>query len=551
MSSQTPLVPVEVRIDGALALSAVEDVSAEVARRVGDLMATLGIPASPGVSVRTGDVRARPSLRLRVADRTCRYSEPLFARAMGSVRAALPTTDRVTAEDLADWSSDDLAGLVGVLTAETIKRTPSALVSGVWMSAYAERLVPAGDRSPVSDGELAGAIGGPVGLGISVADFAQVAALLEQAPGDDVVAAQETLIAGLARDTMDLVVPDDVAATIGVGDIADPDDLLGFVAKGMFDELGVVFPRIVVATPDGLPADTFAIRLNDITGMPHALPAVDEVVVNGTAAALAGQTRDARPVLLPGTDRMGSLVPAERRGELEAEGWTTWDRAGFVVLQLAAAMRAHSAAVINQDRMLAQLDAVEVEWPSVVRAARDELAPARLTALLRRLVLGGVPLRHLPAVLDRIVDLPADALGAERHVMLEDQVRFDARTGPDPGGLDAAESFVRQGVREHIAQRVTATPGVIVAYLLDDRIEQALATEMDQDTEERILGAIRAELAELPGGAAVPVLLTGASTRRALHQLVRSPYPLMAVVAHEELPADAVVQPVARIALQE
>lgn len=547
----TQTFPIRVRLDGVLARSLPpEAVTAEVTARMGELATTLGISTSPEVTVEDGDAgSARPGMQFWVDDQVLRCSDALFTRAVGSVRDQLPATDRVAEADISDMSTESLAALVGVLCAEIVKRRPSVLATPVTMAAYGEQLADEGFRLDGWQDLLGDVVSGPLTLGISVADTAKFAEALTGTPMHDVVAAQENVISALAPDTMELFVPTDIAAALGTGDPNDPDDLLTFALTGMFEELGIVYPQIVVTTPPWLATGTFAIRLNHVIGMPHALPAADEIVVNDTVEVIGPLVGAVRPVLLPATDRMGSVAPEEAKARLEHAGWTTWDRAGYVVLQLAAAMRTHAAAVIVQDRLLAQLDALESIFPAVVRAARDELPPARLTALVRRLVHGGVPLRHLPSVLERVVDLPLDTLGAQRHLVVEDAVRFDVPRS-DPGDdLDAAEAFVRQGLRDHIAQQVSGNTGVVVAYLLGEDIERALAGDMDEPTQDRILAAIAAELDRLPRTATTPVLLTRDRARAALHRLLTLPYPLLKVLAHEDLPADVLVQPIARISL--
>ena len=290
-----------------------------------------------------------------------------------------------------------------------------------------------------------------------------------------------------------------------------------------------------------------AVRINDLTTMPCPLVPPDSCLVNDTPERLRLMDCEARPATVLGTDQPGAMVALADQARLEAAGLTTWTTSGHVCLQVAVELRRHLASMVSQDRLFAQLDIVELTYPELVPAARSQLPPAELTRLVRRLAQDRVPLSNLPVLLERLVDLPADDLGWQRYTVLDDPVRSPRAEHEPPPGHDRVEQFVRTGLRHHIAEQ-SSRGGVLVAYLLDHELEARIsAPVLTVEVEELVLAALRDELRHLPSTATTPVLLTSGHARPRLQALTRTVLPAITVLAHDDLPPETVVQPVARI----
>jgi hypothetical protein len=573
-----------VQISGSLA-EAVRDHGIEheiadaVQARLAEVAATLGIPttvtadlaASADATTPAGDASgavgesgqidgsATGGLVLHVDGVRCRYPVELPRLARFALEGRLPDEPRLASPD--PWLTEigppeDLVGVVATVCAEAVKLRPSVLLSDAASDAYLAAA--AGDIGP--PGSLQGGrswVGGTLGAvleqGLSIADTARVGALLHSADGTSVHQASELMIAELSRHTAGILLDDEAARALGTGDFADPDDLLAQAAVGLFEGTGVVFPRVSVEPPTGIPPGTFAIRVNDLVTLPTPLPPDDLVMVNDTAERIRLVVDSAQPAINPATDQPGAMVAATAREILDLAGYTTWDRAGYVILHLAACLRRRVGSIITQDLVLAQLEALEPGWPAVVRAARARLQPAELTGLIRALGRDGIAIRPLPVVLERIADLPAARLSSDKYAVVADPVQSPIRKPPTtPPDYDIDESFVRTGLGGYIADVAGASTGCVVVYLLSPAIETLLVdpTRSEAD-EDQILSAIAAELAELPPTARTPSLLTTRYARATLSRLLRTTFPRLRVLAHDDLPARVAVQPIARIALEE
>jgi len=538
-------------------------IAGTVHTQIAKICTVLGLQVSLSVGVkqdpkpRTGADIAEPlAITIHVGDAVCRFPDRLPTMAASLFTGSWPGPDERA--DSAAWSvgAEDptrLADVVGLVCYEAIRTRPSVLMTREAIRSYAKRLATEmPELTSMADDEewLREILSAVIDLGISVADVGHVGRVLREHEGAVACQAAEAIIGELAADTIGLKVPDEVGAEMGLGDSSNPDDLIAFAETALFEEAGIVMPRVVLEPCDELPPGTFAVRVNDLTSLATLLLPPDTALVNDTSERLSLGGEMAQPVLNPATDQPGSLVRSSRREVLEAEGLTTWNRAGHVILELATILRRQVAMVVSQDRMLAQLDVLEEYTPAVVRAARAQLPPAELTALLRRLAADRVSLRPLVSVLERIVDLPAQEAGMGRYALLTDPVHPAAGGSPSPRE-NAADSFIRTGLRYHLAQQFAPFPGTLVAYLVDPQLElMACAPGRSEEAENRILDAVAGELSALPPTARTPVILTNAATRGTLQQLLRSRYPLIVVLSHEDLPASVAVQPIARIAAE-
>ncbi len=531
---------------------AVEHLAGEVTTALEEVSRQIGVaaPVTTAITVAPGDVPTLATrLALRVNGTPCPYPLSMpstVARAMDG-RTELAEW-RVEGDGWPrDWPADRLATLVARIAAEALRHRPSVLLTRAWV----EELVQTLDAMPDEFRAVASfthILATAVDLGMSIGDPAELSALLEQVEGIGLAQARELVVDGLASRTVGVRVPDEIVAALGTADATNPDDLLAYLATSLLEETGIVFPPVEVEAAGTTDATTFAIRVNDVWSGPQPLLGAGECLVNAPPDMIAAIVPEARPTTMP-TEMPGAIAPLERRAALDAKGYTTWGRPDYVVLCLALTMRARAGSFVHQGRVLAQLEALESTW--AVRAARAQLQLGDLTMLLRRLAAEGVPLRQFSAVLERIVDLPAMQLGNDRYVVVDDPVDF---ASPLPqfatdDDLDV-ERFVRTGLRDQIAHKVGRGTGTVVAYLLDDELEQlAIRPQRTEADADRIVAAVMAEVSMLPSNASCPALLTTAAAWAAVRDLVRPVFPNMAVVSHTDLPPTVAVQPIARISL--
>jgi type III secretory pathway component EscV len=494
MATPVQPAPITVRLDPALVAAVAASqpaIEARIEAELAELLRDLGVAARPQVRLEGHDT-AEGLRRITVlaGGRACRFPSAMVAEAIAYVDGV----PRV--EEDPEVAAAAFAGV-----AERIGNV-LACVCRAALSAQPELLVPGEPRM-----QAAIALGMPI-------DGEQ----------DGTV---EQYIAARAPETVDVhVEPEYLARLIADG----PDnDLFTFLRDGLFVELGVQAPPFHLVADPLLEPGGFAFRINAVRTPPRIGLPTDTILVNETADRLAKSGVDATPTLNPATWQPAALTERLQQSAVEATGCTTWDAWGFLILCLAAALRQSAHRLMTRDVARQMLEKLGMAFPVIEAAATAQLAEDDLVQVLRNLLLDGVSVRNLRRILELLLEY---------------------ETGVDPPhGLDRV-SFVRAGLADAIAHKVSRGTGTVVVYLLDPEIERAIAAaEPDTELAERFSEAVRTEVAMLPRTALTPAVLTESSARARVRELLRHEFPYMTVLAHGELPAQYNVQPVARILL--
>lgn len=549
---------------GPLDSAGIDEVRRTVEGAIAAIARALGVPVSPLVTVAEvpivgsdatdGAGPEPPTIAVHVDGRRCRFPEKAPWVAAAALSGHWPDRDPHSTS----WRERTLPdcpipSLVGAVCGEAVRLTPSSLLTPAAVRHYMAALLGAQPSLAASIAEatwLAEVLSEVLDLGISIGDVAGVARLLTELGPTSRRVAVETLVDDFRRDTVGLLISEDLWSELGTGDPTDDDDLRAVVERDVLDTTGIVTAPMVREDPSVLPPGTFALRVNELVGSPQLLlpPATCLVDDDGDLMSMMGV--DARRVLDPVMNRPLVLVHDADREMLETLDLTTWTAPAYVSARLMTMLTHEGWRMVSQELTVALLDLQAESTPELVRAARSQLAQAELTWTLRSLAADGIPLRDLVPVLERVVDLPAAHLGQNAFAVLSDPVHGWAE--PDGAwGPDGDLQFLRTGLRHQIAERNTTDPGVLVVYLLDGDLETVVRDpERSEADEDRVIGAIEAQIALLPTRTLTPVLLTRSDVRPPLLELLRHCHPELAVVAAEDLPAALAVQPVDRISWQ-
>jgi type III secretion protein V len=176
--------------------------------------------------------------------------------------------------------------------------------------------------------------------------------------------------------------------------------------------------------------------------------------------------------------------------------------------------------------------------------------------VLRALVAEEVSIRNLRLILEKVLDY--DYVLADDLAQIVFDERLTAPTVPDAAWLDDPANlaaFVRTGLKHYLSHKHTKGQNALLVNLLDLKLEQALAAHqkgevpLDERQRDRILDGVRAEQGDRYQLASPPALLTTASARTALREVVALEFPHVPVLAYQELSPDLNIQPLARIRL--
>jgi type III secretion protein V len=267
--------------------------------------------------------------------------------------------------------------------------------------------------------------------------------------------------------------------------------------------------------------------------MPRRGPAPGALFVNGFPEALQPLGLTVVPAAYAGTAKPGSIVTGSSRADLEQLGYTVWDGAQFLVLVLAAVLRAAAPAFVTAERAAGLLDRTRDYFPRLGEAVDGLVEPELLAAVLRGLLRDGIPVRNLAQVL---------------HTLLE------FRDDPPRDGGDDALAFVRGRLAAEITAKVSRGGDTVAAYLTDSGFDDAVAvyaTAADRTSAESVRRAVhvavRRVVDDLPPGASTPAILVSSARRAGLAALLGRAFPEVAVVGYQDLLSEVNVQPIDRI----
>ncbi len=576
-----PEVPVVVEVDDALPwlASAAELALPGLAVDLADLIERVGLTGRPVPTVEP--VPSTRALRIRVHGALQPYDQRLarqvwLAAAPERARDAALSFEQEPEDAFPDgWlrrhaegsaDPESLSGFVRRFTVEVVARRASCLVGDEQVAEYAA-LAPAVPEAAAAEAELGEVLRTLLGLGVWAIDRAAVASAIQDRAGREAADVAETLMARLRPRRVEIHANPRTLATL-LPSPSRSESIMMYAAvlpdhvRGKFQateefvylDTGLRLPDLFWVPSEQVGEEIVAVRVNDLVGVGFPLPPEGKVLVDAPPSSLGGVA--AEPALGPAGP--SALIDEDEAGAVHAQGYTTLDRLGvvqhFVFTEL----------LRNAPRLLSVRD-VEVELhrmgqPDLVRAVLEDLSIGDLTRVLRELLDGGLSIRDLATVLERLLRFDTIDVDADACAVFDERL---ALSGPVPATpLARARTlarYVREGMAAFIGSRFSFGSETLVAYLLHPEFERLalevapddLEGEVDRPEAEAALEALRdvvwRELSLLPLAAAKPALLTSRRARTAVRRVLAPELPDQRVVRHSEIPADINVMPVARI----
>ncbi|MGA7240772.1 MAG: FHIPEP family type III secretion protein [Bryobacteraceae bacterium] len=331
-------------------------------------------------------------------------------------------------------------------------------------------------------------------------------------------------------------------------------EVVDFMADGLFVELGILYPPLQVAIDETLAADQYRCEWNDVLLPARKSIQITEILVNDTVERLAliGH-HGAVETENPATRQPASILPVEKQEQLKAQGLTTWDLPGYLILVLAATVREGPGAFVNVPFTEYSLLTLERSHPELVAASEARFSKTKLTRILRGIATGGVPVNDLPTILTALV-------------MIQQVIKVDKSPAPildsltgvfasavasriEDLSIDDYVEHIRRSLTRSIGSKFSRNTGTLVVYLLDTEFERKIATAVNVNREIRreLIEAIRAETSHLPQTAQMPLLLVSVDSRSRVQEALFPEYRRMSVLSYGDLDAEMNIQPVARI----
>ncbi|RMG27233.1 MAG: flagellar biosynthesis protein FlhA [Armatimonadetes bacterium] len=316
------------------------------------------------------------------------------------------------------------------------------------------------------------------------------------------------------------------------GDLADR---IAAIRRQLATELGFVLPRVRIRDDANLGANDYVIRIRGeevarATAFPNNLLAIDG---GGASAPIAGtQTKD--PVF--GIDAV--WIEREQRDQAERNGYTVVDPSTMISTHLSELVKQHAAELLTRQDVQLLLDHLKEEYPAIV----EDLVPAKMSVgevqkALQHLLREGIPVRDLVTILETLADY--------------------SETASSPEQLG---ELVRAAIPRTITRRHLSDDGVLHCFTLEPSLEGSLSQSLTQTpygnalalepgVSRELVQAIQREADRISAAGHTPVLLCGTTIRLPLKRLLERNGCRIAVMAFNEVSANAEVQFDARVSL--
>jgi flagellar biosynthesis protein FlhA len=298
-------------------------------------------------------------------------------------------------------------------------------------------------------------------------------------------------------------------------------DRITGVRRTFAREMGILIPPIAIR--DNLELETneyrFLLRGKELVRgslVPNRWLAMD---VGGTNAKLRGI-----PTVEPVFGLKAMWVQADEKKNAEVHGYTVVDPTSVLITHLSEVLRSNAALVLDREDTQHLIDLVKAKNPTLVSELLPDLVHVGvIQRVLQNLLRERIPIKNLNIILETIADY--------------------ASFTKNP---DELSEFVRRAMGLYFVQEYEAEPGIIRAYTLEPRLEQALAQKvrrtqfdstllMDPPTAQHVIAELSARF-ETAGESDQQILVTTQELRLPFKRFFEPTFPRLAVLSYQEIP---------------
>jgi tetratricopeptide (TPR) repeat protein len=173
----------------------------------------------------------------------------------------------------------------------------------------------------------------------------------------------------------------------------------------IFQDSGVIIPRVMVIESGDLAQPEFQLQINDeklpvVTGL-----APGEFLVSVPFDEVKESYPDGRPSIEPVSGSPAAIlkIPEEVRQDYLAQGQRVLDPVGYLIFCLAAELRPVRDRVLTAELVDFYLSKLKVRFPALVNVARYYFSPEELALKLRERLSAQSSIRNLPVALEAVL----------------------------------------------------------------------------------------------------------------------------------------------------
>jgi type III secretion protein V len=312
------------------------------------------------------------------------------------------------------------------------------------------------------------------------------------------------------------------------------EQLLG-IRKGLYYDLGVIFPPIQIKGNSPGEPGSFAIWANEVPVINGQL-VLDSVLVNDTVENISIYGFKGENTSNPVTGKPAAWISRDQAERAKAVGLQVWDTHEVLLLHLTHYLKKSAKEFIGIQEVQQMVSALKQYYPTLVEETVPKpVSLQTFTEILQRLVEEEVSIRDLKTILEALCEWGR----VERDVLtLTEQVRV--------------------GLKRKICYHLSQGRPLLFVYQLDPEIEEMFRNSirqsasgpymaMDPALSQEVMNAARQQIGTLPPGAQRPVIVTNGDIRRFVKRLLEFAIPEISVLSYDQLTPQINLQPLGTI----
>jgi type III secretory pathway component EscV len=328
--------------------------------------------------------------------------------------------------------------------------------------------------------------------------------------------------------------------------------LIEFVRDGIFAELGIIIPNVVIIPDEKLETNEFQFEVNDLRSPSTFGLKTDEFMTNAPLEWISSHHLSyTRTTANPATGQESVIL--KKRDDAEEvcsnSGFLNWDLVGFIFLNLTAIIRRNAGSFFNIDITQKLLRDIGAAFPAIAEAVTKRFDKTTLTRILRDLLEEQLSIRDQLTILESLLSVNGMILAQQTdQIMIVPEPLNLCAVKEEKSDLATSDysNFIRRSLKRYISNKYTNGTNSLPVYLIDQQIQNKIKNiDKGRITNEdyfQITDAIRSIVRNLSMPGVRPVILTDPEVRRDMRNYIKREFPQLDVLSHNELSPEVNIQ---------
>ena len=308
------------------------------------------------------------------------------------------------------------------------------------------------------------------------------------------------------------------------------------VRRALYLDLGVPFPGVHVRFNENLPANAYAILLQEIPVARGQLrPGHVMYADSPSQLDIIGVAGDEAEPFLPNLPTL--WLEARHVGRLTEASVSFLELHRVLTFHLAYVMKRYAEEFIGIQETYDLFERLKQTFPDLIKEAQRILPVHQTTDVFKRLVGEDISIRNVRLILESLVEW-----------------------GQQEKDIVTLTEYVRGDLKRYISHKYSSEQNVLSAYLLDEDLEETVRggirqtssgnyLALDPVVTRQLVAQAKALVGDISRLEHKPVVVTAMDIRRYVRKMLETELYDLAVLSFQELVQEVTVQPLGRITL--